>query len=47
MEHAFHEEDMMVRYTGDTIALTPPLVISESQIGEIADKLARTINAVA
>ena len=47
MEHAFHEEDMMVRYTGDTIALTPPLVISESQIGEIADKLARTIKAVA
>lgn len=47
MEHAFHEEDMMVRYTGDTIALTPPLVISESQIGEIAEKLARTIRAVA
>jgi beta-alanine--pyruvate transaminase len=47
MDHAFHEEDMMIRYTGDTIALTPPLVISESQIGEIAEKVARTIRAVA
>jgi len=47
MDHGFHEEDIMLRYTGDTIALTPPLVISESQIGEIAEKVARTIKAVA
>jgi beta-alanine--pyruvate transaminase len=47
MEHAFHEEDMMLRYTGDTLAFTPPLIISESQIGEIVEKTARTIKAVA
>ena len=47
MEHAFHEEGLMVRITGDTLALTPPLVISEDQIGEIADKLGRVIRAVA
>jgi beta-alanine--pyruvate transaminase len=47
MDHAFHEEDIMIRYTGDTIALTPPLVISESQIGELTEKVARTIKAVA
>jgi beta-alanine--pyruvate transaminase len=47
MERAFHEEGIMIRITGDTIALTPPLIISESQIGEIADKLRRVIRAVA
>ena len=44
MEHgAFHEHDLMVRCTGDTLALTPPLIISESQIGEVADKLKKLI----
>ena len=33
--------------TGDTIALTPPLIVSESQIGEIFDKVAKVIKAVA
>jgi beta-alanine--pyruvate transaminase len=47
MERAFHEEGIMIRITGDTIALTPPLIISEAQIGEIADKLRRVIRAVA
>jgi beta-alanine--pyruvate transaminase len=47
MERAFHEEGIMIRITGDTIALTPPLIISESQISEIADKLRRVIRAVA
>ncbi len=47
METAFHDIGMMMRITGDTIALTPPLVISEAQIDEVADKLARIIRAVA
>ena len=32
---------------GDTLALTPPLIASEAQIGEIFDKVARVIRAVA
>jgi beta-alanine--pyruvate transaminase len=32
--------------TGDTIALTPPLIITESQIGEIFEKVAKVIRAV-
>jgi hypothetical protein len=28
----------MLRIAGDTLALTPPLIISEEQIGEIIDK---------
>ena len=47
MEHGFHEQNLMMRVTGDTIALTPPLIVSESQIGEIFDKVAKVIRAVA
>jgi beta-alanine--pyruvate transaminase len=46
MEKAFRDESAMVRITGDTLALSPPLVISESQIGELFDKIARAIKAV-
>ena len=34
----------MIRVTGDTIALTPPLIVSEREIGEIFDKVARVIS---
>jgi beta-alanine--pyruvate transaminase len=47
MEHAFHEEGLMVRMTGDTLALTPPLIVTEGQIGEIVEKTRRVIRAVA
>lgn len=47
MEHAFHEEGLMVRLTGDTLALTPPLIVTEEQIGEIVEKTRRVIRAVA
>jgi beta-alanine--pyruvate transaminase len=46
MEKAFHAESAMVRITGDTLALSPPLVISEGQIGELFDKIGRAIRAV-
>jgi beta-alanine--pyruvate transaminase len=47
MEKAFHEEGVMVRNMGDTLALTPPLIVSEAQVAEIFDKVARVIRAVA
>jgi len=47
MEMAFHTENMVIRVTGDTIALTPPLIVSEDQIGEIFDKVGKVIRAVA
>ncbi len=46
MDRAFREQDLMVRITGDTIALTPPLIITETQVGDIADKLKRIIPTV-
>ena len=47
LEHSFHEEGIMLRLSGDTIELTPPFIISENQIGEIVEKVASTIRAVA
>jgi beta-alanine--pyruvate transaminase len=47
VEHSFHEAGIMIRISGDTIELTPPLIISENQIGEIVDKVGQTIKAVA
>jgi len=47
MEHAFHEAGAMIRITGDTIALSPPLIVSADQIGEIVDKTGQAIRAAA
>ena len=47
IEHSFHESGIMLRLSGDTIELTPPLVVSENQIDEIIAKTAATIKAVA
>jgi beta-alanine--pyruvate transaminase len=46
MDRGF-DEGLMMRITGDTIALSPPLIVTEDQIGEIIDKLTRVIRAVA
>jgi beta-alanine--pyruvate transaminase len=47
MVSAFHDNDLMLRIAGDTLALTPPLIISEDQIGEVMDKVGKVIKAVA
>ncbi|MBY0380876.1 MAG: aspartate aminotransferase family protein [Xanthobacteraceae bacterium] len=44
---AFFDHDLMLRVAGDTLALTPPLIVTEAQVGEIIDKVARVIRAVA
>jgi beta-alanine--pyruvate transaminase len=46
MERAFADEGLMVRITGETIALSPPLIVSEAEIAEIFEKLGRVIGAV-
>jgi beta-alanine--pyruvate transaminase len=40
---AFHNENLLIRTTGDIIALSPPLIISKAQIDELFEKLARCI----
>ena len=47
MEKAFNAENLVIRITGETIALTPPLIVSEREIEEIFAKVANVIRAVA
>ncbi len=46
MKRAFFEYDMMIRITGDTIALAPPLIAGEDDIAEIVDRLGRLLDAL-
>jgi beta-alanine--pyruvate transaminase len=47
MENGFHDHGLLVRITGDTIALSPPLVITPAQIDEIfKDKLPKILESV-
>ena len=47
MERAFQDEGVMIRIAGETIALSPPLIVTEAQIDQIIDKVGRAIRAVA
>jgi beta-alanine--pyruvate transaminase len=46
LESAFYDNDLTIRAVGDTLAMSPPLIISEAQIGELFDKLGNVIKAV-
>jgi beta-alanine--pyruvate transaminase len=46
MEHAFGEENLLIRVSGETLAIAPPLIVSEAQIAEIFEKVGRAIRAV-
>jgi beta-alanine--pyruvate transaminase len=47
MEHAFNKENLVIRVSGETIALTPPLIVSEREIEQIFAKVTDVIRAVA
>ena len=44
---AFMEHDLMVRCTGDVLALSPPLILDRGHIDRIFERLAATIRATA
>jgi beta-alanine--pyruvate transaminase len=44
---AFHDHNLMVRCTGDVLALSPPLILQKEHIDQIFDRLAATIRATA
>jgi beta-alanine--pyruvate transaminase len=46
MDRAFNDIGVLVRVSGETLALSPPLIVSEAQIGEIFEKVGRAIKAV-
>ncbi|PKM02549.1 MAG: aspartate aminotransferase family protein, partial [Gammaproteobacteria bacterium HGW-Gammaproteobacteria-7] len=41
-EQCFHN-DLMVRVTGDTLAMSPPLIVTKAQIDTLVEKLADAI----
>jgi beta-alanine--pyruvate transaminase len=43
----FAKQDVLIRVTGETIALSPPLIIDEAQIGELVDGVRRALSKVA
>jgi beta-alanine--pyruvate transaminase len=45
--HKCFDNGLLVRVTGDIIALSPPLIVSTEQIDEIVDKIATTLKSVA
>ena len=46
MDRAFHDFGMMIRVTGDTIALSPPLTFEESDIADLFDRVGKLIDAL-
>jgi beta-alanine--pyruvate transaminase len=47
IEKMYNDFDLYCRVGMDTLVTSPPLIVTESQIGEITDKIAKTIKAVA
>ncbi|MEJ2626047.1 MAG: aspartate aminotransferase family protein [Pseudolabrys sp.] len=47
LDKAFFEYDLTLRAVGDTLAMSPPLIVSEAEIDELFDKVAKIIKAVA
>ncbi|PKQ07764.1 MAG: aspartate aminotransferase family protein [Alphaproteobacteria bacterium HGW-Alphaproteobacteria-11] len=46
MRVAFHEENMMVRVSGDSIAFSPPLIVEPDQIDDIFARFKRVLDKV-
>ena len=40
------ERGVLVRYTGDTLALSPPLIIEPAQIEQLFDTVAQVLRSV-
>ncbi|MBC8323313.1 MAG: aspartate aminotransferase family protein [Candidatus Marinimicrobia bacterium] len=40
---AFHSENMLIRITGDTVALSPPLILEKKHIDQLVESLTRII----
>jgi beta-alanine--pyruvate transaminase len=36
----------MIRFTGDIIAMSPPLIVEKSQIDQIVERLGRVLQAI-
>lgn len=46
-ERCFHDGGLLVRVTGDVIALSPPLIVTPEQIGQIVETLGKILRSIA
>jgi len=46
IQRAFFDENLVLRVSGDTIALSPPLIVSEAELGEIVERLRRVLQSL-
>ena len=44
---SFHDHDLLIRTTGDVIALSPPLILQQTHIDQIVERLGAAIRATA
>ena len=42
----FNDENVLIRTTGDIIALSPPLIVEKAQIDEIVGAVAKMLDRV-
>ena len=47
IQRAFFDENLVVRVSGDTIALSPPLIASESDLADIVERIRRVLQSLA
>ena len=45
-ERGFHNENILLRFTGDIIALSPPLIADEEHIDQIIKSLKKIISGI-
>ena len=45
--NCFHQKDVLIRVTGDVIALSPPLILDKTHIDELFSKIADAIKETA
>ena len=46
LERSYHELDLYIRVTGDTLIVAPPLILDAGSLGEIRDKTARLLSSL-
>ena len=46
IQRAFVEDNMVVRVSGDTIALSPPLIASEGDLGDMVERIGRMLRTL-
>ncbi len=43
--NAYHQSDLVIRYTGDTLVFAPTLISTEDEIADMFDKIGRLLKA--